>query len=90
MQKLEQCLNTQKENVDLILRGQISQMRSDIIHRTHRYLDDLGCASIEEKNAYDEEYKEYCLLCETADIKNEFVQSLHDQVMALPGRPDNN
>ena len=88
MQKLEQCLTTQKENMGLILKGQISQMRSDIIHKAHRYLDDLGCASTEEKNAYDEEYNEYCLLCETADIKNEFVQSLHDQVIALPGRPN--
>lgn len=88
MQKLEQCLTTQEKNVNLVLRGQISQMRSDVIHRTHRYLDDLGCASTEEKNAYEEEYKEYCLLCKTANVENEFVQSLHDQVMALPGRPD--
>lgn len=86
MQKLEQCLNTQKENMNLILRGQISQMRSDIIHKTHRYLDDLGCASTEEKNAFDEEYQEYCLLCKTAKIDNDFVNNLHDQVMSLPGR----
>lgn len=86
MKNFEQYFSTQNKIIDLILRGQVSQMRSDIIHKAHRYLDDLGRASAEEKNAFNEEYKEYNLICKTAEIKNNFVQSLHDQVMALPGR----
>lgn len=86
MDAFEQELRTMNDKVDSTLRGQLTQMRSDIVHKSHRYLDDLGCASTEEKQAYDEEYKEYAGLCEASGIKNDFVVGLHEQVMALPGR----
>lgn len=88
MDEFERLLAEQCANTSLTLRNQITQMRSDLVHKTHRYLDDLGCASADEKNAYDSEYKEYMQLCEAADIENSFIEQLHEQVMALPGRTD--
>ena len=86
MADFEQALASQNRSIGLVLRGQITQMRSDIIHKAHRYLDDLGCASTEEKDAFNAEYEEYRMLCETADVDNDFVDTLHQQVMELPGR----
>lgn len=86
LSKLEDSLAKQNDSIDLVLKGQITQMRSDIVHKAHRYLDDLKCASTDEKNSFDAEYQEYCDLCATAKVKNEFVEHLHGQVMALPGR----
>ena len=86
MADFERALVSQDKNIGLVLRGQITQMRSDIIHKAHRYLDDLGCASTEEKDAFNAEYEEYCMLCEAANVENDFVDMLHQQVMALKGR----
>jgi len=86
MDEFEKMLSKQCANTNLTLRSQISQMRSDIVHKTHRYVDDLGCASADEKNAYDGEYREYMELCEAAGIENNFIDTLHEQVMGLPGR----
>lgn len=86
MEEFEKALVGQNKSITLVLKGQITQMRSDIIHKAHRYLDDLKCASTEEKKAFDEEYKEYRALCNAAVIENDFVISLHQQVMDLPGR----
>ena len=86
MADFEQVLVSQDKNIGLVLRGQITQMRSDIIHKAHRYLDDLGCASTEEKDAFNAEYEEYCMLCKAANVENDFVDTLHQQVMALKGR----
>ncbi len=69
-----------------MLKSQVTQMRSDVIHRTHRYLDDLGCASTEEKAAFWAEYEEYCELCEQYGIDNELVDELAQRVMHLPER----
>lgn len=86
MQLFEEALAKMDDKVNAILRGQLTQMRSDIVHKAHRYLDDLGCASTDEKQAFDAEYQEYASLCDAYGIENEFVENLHRQVMALPGR----
>lgn len=79
-------LDEQGDKIMAILRVQCTQMRSDCVHRAHRYLDDLGCASTEEKNAFWAEYQEYCEMCERYGIKNNFVDELARRVMALPER----
>jgi len=77
----------QDDKIQAILKAQVTQMRSDTVHRIHRYLDDLGCASTEEKKAFWAEYEEYCNLCEKYGIKNDFVEALAHRVMELPERP---
>ena len=79
-------LDKQDERIDAVLQGQVTQMRSDVTHKIHRYMDDLGCASTEEKNSLNEEYELYCLLCEKYGIDNDFVANMMEQVMALPSR----
>lgn len=86
MDEFEAKLAEMNDKVNATLRGQLTQMRSDTVHKAHRYLDDLGCASTDEKQAFDAEYKEYAELCDAYGIENEFVDNLHRQVMALPGR----
>lgn len=85
-ERIEQRLDGQDERIDAVLQGQVTQMRSDVTHKIHRYMDDLGCASTEEKNSLNEEYKLYCLLCEKYGIENDFVASMMEHVMALPSR----
>lgn len=85
--RVENRLDGQDEKIMSMLKSQVTQMRSDVIHRTHRYLDDLGMASVEEKDAFWAEYKEYCDLCEQYGIDNDFVDELAQRVMALPERP---
>ena len=79
-------LDSQDERIDTILTAQCSQMRSDLIHRAHRYVDDLGCASTEEKESFWAEYEEYVRICDANDIVNHFIDNLAKQVMALPNR----
>jgi hypothetical protein len=79
-------LDTQDRRIETILTAQCAQMRSDIIHKCHRYLDDLGKASTEEKRALDAEHQEYTSLCEQNDIVNNFVDGLVKRVMQLPER----
>lgn len=79
-------LDQQDKRIDAVLKGQVTQMRSDVTHKIHRYMDDLGCASTEEKNSLNEEYKLYCLLCEKYGIENDFVANMMEQVMTLPSR----
>lgn len=86
MDEFEAKLAEMNDKVNATLRGQLTQMRSDTVHKAHRYLDDLRCASTDEKQAFDAEYQEYAELCNAYGIKNEFVDNLHRQVMALPGR----
>lgn len=83
---VERRLDGQDEKINAILKGQTTQMRSDLIHRAHRYIDDLGCASLEEKDAFNDEYKDYCEICRAHGIQNSFVDRLAQQVMALPNR----
>lgn len=86
MDEFEVKLAEMNDKANATLRGQLTQMRSDTVHKAHRYLDDLGCASTDEKQAFDAEYQEYAGLCGAYGIENEFVENLHRQVMALPGR----
>lgn len=79
-------LETQDERIEAILKAQCSQTRSDIIHKCHRYLDDLGKASTEEKEALHAEHEEYAAMCEANDIVNHFVDGLVLRVMRLPER----
>lgn len=79
-------LDKQDERIDTILTAQCSQMRSDIVHKCHRYLDDLGCASIEEKDALKAEHEEYSAVCSANGIVNNFVDMMVQRVMELPER----
>lgn len=82
-------LDKQDERIDTILTAQCSQMRSDLIHRAHRYVDDLGCASTEEKQSFWAEYEDYMRICDANNIVNHFIDNLAKQVMALPNRGEN-
>jgi hypothetical protein len=82
-------LDQQDERIDTILTAQCSQMRSDLIHRAHRYIDDLGCAGTEEKQSFWAEYEDYMRICDASNIVNHFIDNLAKQVMALPNREEN-
>lgn len=60
--------------------------RSDIVHKCHRYLDDLGKASIEEKQALHDEHVQYTQFCDDLGIDNNFIDNLVARVMELPER----
>ena len=79
-------LDGQDERIDTILTAQCSQMRSDIVHKCHRYLDDLGKASTEEKDALKAEHEEYSAVCKANGIVNNFVDMMVQRVMELPER----
>ena len=79
-------LDKNDELMDTILTAQCSQMRSDLIHRAHRYIDDLGCAGTEEKQSFWAEYEDYMRICDASNIVNHFIDNLAKQVMALPNR----
>ena len=83
---MEKLVSDQDKRVGIILSAQCTQMRSDIIHKAHRYIDDLGCAGIEEKKSFYAEYEEYQRICEENDIVNHFVDRLAESVMKLPDR----
>lgn len=80
-------LQDQDGKIDAVMLGQTTQMRADITHKIHRYMDDLGCASTEEKNSLNAEYKVYCEICKKYGIDNDFVAHMMEQVMELPSRP---
>lgn len=80
-------MDAQDERTMSMLKAQCTQMRSDCLHKMHRYIDDLGCASVEEKDAFWAEYQEYSELCEQYGIENKFVDELAKRVMDLPERP---
>ena len=79
-------MQAQDDRIAAVLQAQCSQMRSDIIHKCHRYLDDLGRASTEEKEALNAEHQEYSAMCEANSIVNNFVDKLVERVMQLPER----
>lgn len=83
---VDKRLDEQDAKIDAVLKGQTTQMRSDLVHRAHRYLDDLGKASSEEKDAFWDEYKDYCIICKAFKIENSFIDQLAQRVMALPER----
>jgi hypothetical protein len=64
-------------------------MRSDLVHRAHRYIDDLGCAGTEEKQSFWAEYEDYIRICDANNVVNHFIDNLAKQVMALPNRGEN-
>ena len=84
---IEQRLDKQEEKLSAVLDAQCTQMRSDITHKIHRYMDDLHCASTEEKQSLFSEYEIYCGVCTKFGIENHFVERLIQQVMELPDRP---
>lgn len=83
---IERQMAEQDKRIGTILAAQCTQMRSDLIHRSHRYLDDLGCASTDEKESFNAEYEDYTEICEANGIENHFVDNLARRVMALPER----
>ena len=84
---VDRRLDGQDEKIQAILRGQTTQMRSDLLHKAHRYIDDLGCACTEEKQAFWAEYEDYMSICDANNITNHFIDNLANQVMELPNRP---
>lgn len=86
-EKVVDRLDEQDEKMHAVLDAQCTQMRSDITHKIHRYMDDLHCASTEEKQSLYTEYEVYCDICEKHGIENHFVEQLINQVMNLPDRP---
>ena len=86
MDSFERLLEAQDDKIDSVLKNQLTNTRSDIVHKAHRYLDDLGCASTDEKDSFNAQYKEYAALCEAYGIENDFVVHLYERVMALPER----
>lgn len=79
-------LDDLENNSTLLLSASIANTRADLIHKGHRYIDDLGKASTEEKESFHKQYVDYCAFCEAAGIENEFIEELVKQVMALPNR----
>jgi len=84
---VELRMESQDERIDAILEAQVTQMRSDALHKIHRYIDDMHCASTEEKQALYKEYEVYSDICTKYGIENHFVDALMQQVMELPDRP---
>ena len=65
---------------------QAVQIRADIVHKCHRYLDDLGRASSEEKETLNDAYEKYSEFCEDLEMENDFIDLLVQRVMELPER----
>ena len=83
---ISERIEDQDEKIHAILKAQVTQMRSDLLHKIYKYIDELGCLSTEEKNAFWAEFQEYCGLCEKYGIENDFVDELVHRVMQLPPR----
>ena len=79
-------LNDQDESLRIVVTSWATTMRSDLIHRAHRYIDDLGCASVEEKDAIHAQWEEYQSFCKKNKITNNFIDNLMIVVMNLPTR----
>lgn len=71
------------DKVDTINGSLVCVMRGDLIHKAHRYVDDKGYASLEEKESWHEEWEQYQSICP----RNGFIDALAEQVMALPEHP---
>lgn len=83
---VDQRLTEQDGKIDTLLDLSCSQSRSDVVHKCHRYLDDLGCASSEEKQALWAQHEDYKRVCDANGIENHFVEQLVQRVMELPER----
>lgn len=86
LEELAQGMSDVDSKVNRQIAIQAADTRSDIIHKCHRYLDDLGCASTEEKNALADEHKQYTEFCRDLEIDNNFIDLLVARVMELPER----
>lgn len=80
--KLDELEDKQNRSIS----QQAVQIRSDIVHKCHRYLDDLGRASSEEKETLNDAYEKYCEFCEDLEMENDFIDILVARVMELPER----
>lgn len=83
---VDEKLSEQDGKIDTLLDLSCSQNRSDVVHKCHRYLDDLGCASSEEKAALWAQHEDYKRICDANGIENHFVEQLVQRVMELPER----
>lgn len=83
---VDRRLTEQDGKIDTLLDLSCSQSRSDVVHKCHRYLDDLGCASSEEKQALWAQHEDYKRVCDANGIENHFVEQLVQRVMELPER----
>lgn len=79
-------LDDMEDKVSHITVAQAAQLRSDIVHKCHRYLDDLGKAGTEEKEALHDEHEQYTQFCDDLGLPNSFIDNLVGRVMALPER----
>lgn len=83
---MERRLDDMQGELDRSVSQQAVQIRSDIVHKCHRYLDDLGRASSEEKETLSDAYRQYCEFCADLDVENDFIDMLVQRVMELPER----
>lgn len=68
------------KRVDAISESLVCVMRGDLIHKAHRYIDDRGYATLEEKESWHEEWQQYQAVCP----RNGFIDAIAEQVMNLP------
>lgn len=86
LEELAKGISDVEDKTNRSIAVQAAQIRSDIIHKCHRYLDDLGKASTEEKEALSDEHRQYTQFCEDLDVENNFIDALVSRVMELPER----
>lgn len=84
--RIDDRLDDIEDKLSRSISQQAAQIRSDIVHKCHRYLDDLGRASTEEKHALHDEHEQYVSFCEDLEMENNFIDELVSRVMALPER----
>lgn len=84
--RIDLRLDDIEERQSRSIAAQAAQIRSDIVHKCHRYLDDLGKASTEEKESLHDEHEQYSQFCNDLDLENNFIDNLVKRVMALPER----
>jgi len=83
---VDERMQEQDGKIDTLLDLSCSQVRSDLVHKCHRYLDDLGCASSEEKQALWSQHENYKRICDANGIENHFIEQLVQRVIELPER----
>lgn len=83
---IDRRLDSIEDKQSRSIAAQAAQTRSDIVHKCHRYLDDLGKASTEEKQALHDEHEQYSQFCDDLGIDNNFIDNLVSRVMELPER----
>ena len=82
-ESITQHMKDQDKKIDMLMLAQASAMRSDIIHKAHRY-QEQGWASVEEKEALSAEHGDYKKFCEETGIVNNFIEQLVAQTIDLP------